>query len=165
VETTKKEGVLMSEKTTLTEEMKAKIGTILAPIVLEVEKGAVRRFAQAVADPNPLYADEEYARKTRYGGIVCPPGFFGLPAGEEVSAERILSILGRPFENVLNAGNESEFYRPVRPGDVLVSSTKLADIYEKKGGAGNLLFVVLETTYKNQADQVVAMMRYVFMFY
>ena len=155
----------MSDKTSLTEEMKAKIGTTLAPVVFEVEKGAARRFAQAVGDPNPLYADEECARKTRYGGIVCPPGFFGLPAGEEVGAERILSILGRPFENVLNAGNESEFYRPIRPGDVLASSTKLADIYEKKGGTGNLLFVVLETTYRNQADQVVAMMRYVFMFY
>jgi acyl dehydratase len=165
METIKEEGVHMSDKTTLTEEMKAKIGTILAPVVLEVEKGAARRFAQAVGDPNPLYTDEEYARKTRHGGIICPPGFFGWPAGEEVGAERILSILGRPFQNVLNAGNESEFYRPIRPGDVLVSSTKLADIYEKKGGAGNLLFVVLETTYRNQADQVVAMMRYVFMFY
>ena len=155
----------MSDNTTLTEEMKAKIGTVLPPIVMEVEKGAVRRFAQAVEDPNPLYADEEYARRTRYGGVVCPPGFFGWPAGEEVGAERILSLLGRPFENVLNAGNESEFYRPVRPGDVLVSSTRLADVYEKKGGAGDLLFVVLETTYKNQTDQVVAIMRYIFMFY
>lgn len=155
----------MSDNTTLTEEMKAKIGTVLPPIVMEVEKGAVRRFAQAVEDPNPLYADEEYARRTRYGGVVCPPGFFGWPAGEEVGAERILSLLGRPFENVLNAGNESEFYRPVRPGDVLVSSTRLADIYEKKGGAGDLLFVVLETTYKNQTDQVVAIIRYIFMFY
>jgi len=155
----------MSDKTTLTEEMKAKIGTVLPPIVMEVERGAVKRFAQAVGDLNPLYLDEEYARKTRYGGIVSPPGFFGWPAGEEIGAETILSVLGRPFENVLNAGNESEFYRPVRPGDVLVSSTKLADIYEKKGGAGNLLFVVLETTYKNQADQVVAAMRYIFMFY
>ena len=155
----------MADKPMLTDEMKAKIGTIIEPVIMEVEKGAIRRFAQAVEDANPLYADEEYARATRHGGIICPPGFFGWPSGEEVGAERITSMLGRPFENVLNAGNESEFLRPIRPGDVLVSSTKLADAYEKKANAGNLLFVVIETTYKNQADQVVAKMRYIFMFY
>lgn len=135
----------MADKPIL-DEMKAKIGTIIEPIIMEVEKGAIRRFAQAVEDANPLYSDEEYARSTRHRGIICPPGFFGWPAGEEVGAERFMSILGRPFENVLNAGNESEFLRPIRPDDVLVSSTKLADVYEKKGSTGNLLFVVFETT-------------------
>jgi len=155
----------MADTPVLTDEMKARIGTIMGPVILEVERGAIRRFAQAVGDTNPLYTDEEYARGTRHGGIVCPPGFFGWPAGEEVGAEHILSMLGRPFENVLNAGTESEFLCPIRPGDVLVSSTKLADAYEKKGNAGNLVFVVMETTYKNQADKVVARMRYIFMFY
>ena len=155
----------MADKPILTDEMKAKIGTIIEPVIMEVEKGAIRRFAQAVEDANPLYSDEEYARSTRHKGIVCPPGFFGWPAGGEVGWERLMSILGMPFQNVLNAGNESEFLHPVRPDDVLVGSTKLADVYEKKGSQGNLLFVVLETTYKNQADKVVAKMRYVFMFY
>ena len=155
----------MAEAPILTEELKAKIGTTLEPVVFEVEKGAIRRFAQAVEDPNPLYRDDEYARRTRYGGIVCPPGFFGWPAGEETGAETVLSILDRPFENVLNAGNECEFYLPIRPGDVLVSYLKLADLYEKRGGDGNRLFVILEATYKNQRDQMVAKMRYSFLFY
>ena len=56
----------------LTDEMKAKVGMTHEPVIFEIEKGAVRRFVQAVEDPNPLWVDEEYSRKTPYGGIVCP---------------------------------------------------------------------------------------------
>lgn len=154
----------MGDKPMLTDEMKSRIGRITEPIVVEVEKGAIRRFAQAVEDRNPLYSDAEYARKTRYQGIVCPPGFFGWPM-KEVASEWLPNLVGRPFQNVLNAGNEAEFYRPIRPGDVLVCTTKLSDAYEKKGSSGTLLFVVLESEYKNQDDEVVARMRYIFTFY
>lgn len=155
----------MADDSIITDEMRAKIGTTLEPVVFEVEKGAIRRFAQAVEDPNPLYADDEYARKTPYGGIVCPPGFFGWPVGQTVGMETLINVVDPPLKNILNGGNEAEFYLPVHPGDVLVSYTKLADLYEKTGSAGKMLFAVFEATYKNQVDQVVAKMRYTFIFY
>ena len=34
------------------------IGRESKPVVHEVEKGAIRRFAEALGDPNPLYQDE-----------------------------------------------------------------------------------------------------------
>lgn len=154
----------MANEPRLTDDLKARIGRWTEPSVIEVEKGAIRRFAQAVEDGNPLYADEEYARSTRHGGIVCPPGFFGWPV-KDVAPDWLPNLVGRPFEQVLNTGNETEFYRPVRPGDVLVCTTRLADAYEKKGSGGTLLFVILESDYKNQGDELVARMRYMFAFY
>lgn len=154
----------MGNEPMLIEDLKSRIGRITEPNVVEVEKGAIRRFAQAVEDGNPLYSDAEYARKTRYGGIVCPPGFFGWPV-KEVAADWLPNLVGRPFQNVLNAGNETEFLRPIRPGDVLSCATKLVDAYEKKGSGGTLLFVILESEYKNQDDEVAARMRYIFTFY
>ena len=44
---------------------------------MEVEKGAIKRFAEAVGNMNPLYWDEEYARNSKYGAIISIPGFFG----------------------------------------------------------------------------------------
>jgi len=38
------------------------IGRSSPPTLNEVEKGAIRRFAEALGDFNPMYYDEEYAR-------------------------------------------------------------------------------------------------------
>ncbi len=40
-----------------------------------VEAGAVRKFAEAIADPNPLYVDETAAKRNRYGRLLAPPTF------------------------------------------------------------------------------------------
>jgi acyl dehydratase len=38
-------------------------------------KDAIRHFCDGIGDPNPLFRDEEYAKKTRYGSIVAPPSW------------------------------------------------------------------------------------------
>src|SRR4030042_6455742 len=63
----------------LTEEMAEFIGKSIGTVACEVEKGFIKRFADAVEETNPLYWDEEYAAKSRYGLIIAPPGFFGWP--------------------------------------------------------------------------------------
>ena len=40
-----------------------------------VERGMVRRFAEAVGDLNPIYIDEEVGRRSRYGRNIAPPTF------------------------------------------------------------------------------------------
>ena len=61
------------------EEVKPFMDRIDPPIVRQVEKGAIRRYAEAVGNDNALYRDEEYARRSRFGWIIAPPGFFGWP--------------------------------------------------------------------------------------
>ncbi|MFC2034429.1 MaoC family dehydratase N-terminal domain-containing protein [Chloroflexota bacterium] len=70
---------LDTEPQIMNEEIAGLIGRQDDPVILEVERGAVRRYAQATEDPNPLYYDLEYARNSKYGGIISPPGFFGWP--------------------------------------------------------------------------------------
>ena len=41
---------------------KSLIGRESETTVVEVEKGAIRRFAEAIGDANPIYADEAAAR-------------------------------------------------------------------------------------------------------
>ena len=41
----------------------------------EAVRLAIKKFADGIGDPNPLWSDAEYARKTRYGNIVAPPSW------------------------------------------------------------------------------------------
>ena len=147
----------------VTEDMKKLIGLSSEPSVSEVEKGAIQRFAIAVDDPNPLWTDEEYAKKSRYGGIIAPPGFFGWPAKAQWTfgmggpmADVLAEFTKAGFPIVLDGGMAYEFFIPVRPGDTLVSTAKVTDIYERAGRAGTSLFGTIETTYVNQNGDIVA---------
>ena len=59
----------------VTDEVRKQIGMQSEARVVEVERGAIRRFAEAIGDPNPLFNDEAASRKTRFGGMIAPPTF------------------------------------------------------------------------------------------
>lgn len=103
------EGIFTSE---LIESMRKKIGMKLrADNVFneEVTRLAIRKFVDGIGDPNPLWRDEEYAKKTRYKKIVAPPSW-------------VFSVLGglnfgwRGLGG-FHAGSELFFYKPVLVGD------------------------------------------------
>ena len=60
-------------------EFKANIGTEtdLNPqrFLVEATRDNIKNFAEAVGDNNPLWINEEYARKSRFGGVIAPPTF------------------------------------------------------------------------------------------
>ena len=59
----------------VTDEVSKQIGTNGEIRTYDVERGAIRRFAEAIGDPNPLFNDEREARKTRFGGMIASPTF------------------------------------------------------------------------------------------
>ncbi len=148
----------MAEDSVITDEMRSVVGVESEPSVFEIEKGAIRRWAEAIGDSNPLYRDEEYARSKGYRSIIAPPGFFAQYAYPVKLGQGRVRLRG-PFTRGLNGGNEYEFFKPIQAGDVLTSTTKLAELFERQGSLGKMLFVIYETTYKNQNDEVVAKAR------
>lgn len=151
----------------LPEEVTRLIGKTGDPMIMEVERGAIKKFADAVGDSNPLYWDDEYARNTRYGAIITPPGFFGwpvkwtgaMPFFPKIREELLDALKNAGYSRLLDGGIEFEFYQPVRAGDTLVSILKIADIYKRESKGGALVFSVTETTYTNQHGAVVAVAR------
>jgi acyl dehydratase len=154
------------------DEAKKMIGKESTPQSCEITKRDIRRFAQAVAigkDPNPLYTDEEYAKKSNWGGIVAPPFFFfscyyeevpesqlredGWPQGTEIDVPL-------PVSQAVGGGSVVELGIPMRPGDVIKSKKKIADVYCKQGKSGKLYFTVIESTYTNQMGEFVARERW-----
>ena len=84
------------------------------------------------------------------------PGIRGLPPPGEsrlLDPERLLRVLndltGHP------GGAETEYFVPIRLGDVITSSSKLAEVYERQGRMGLMKFVVTQTDWKNQRGELV----------
>jgi acyl dehydratase len=142
------------------DELKQAIGKIDPPHVREVEKGAIRRYTEAVGDDNPLYREEEYAKKSRYGEIVAPPGFFGWSMKSAPALEAVMGLMAAivkaGYHRILDAGMSFEFFLPVRPGDILIASPKISDVSEKKGQSGSMIMCSFETDYVNQNGDLVA---------
>ena len=136
----------------LTEEMRQQaIGMESVPATMEVEKGAIRRFAEAIGDASPLWNDEVAARKTRYGGLTAPPTFLRSMRGVQVNLPFELS-----FSRRLDGGSDWEYFQPVRPGDSITAVARIADLTERSGRLGTMVFMNTVTTYRNQFDEVVA---------
>jgi hypothetical protein len=135
--------VSTSSTSDLVERVKAKIGWEGPESEAPVEAGHVRRFTQAIGDPNPRWGEE------------VPPTFLVAFGSETPRLPEALEY-GKGW---LNGGNRFQYLGPVKIGDTIRVKSRLVDAYEKQGGSGNLLFLVFEAEYRNQHDRVVAIAR------
>ncbi len=147
----------------MTDEIKAMIGTLSEPVIMEVGRVAIRRYADAVGDDNPLFHEVEDAKAAGYEDLICPPGFWGWPIKGRATIGG-MSIVGAVLIKaglwrILDGGVDQEFYIPIRAGDILTAYSKIADIREREGKAGKMVFTTVETTYLNQNGDTVAVNR------
>ena len=136
----------------LTEEMIRKAsGQKSAPRSVDIEKGAIIKFAQAIEDDNPGYNDEQAARESRYGGLIAPPTFLRSGGGDRPEYP-----FDMPFTRLLDGGSDWEYFHPIRAGDRITAVAEIADINERTGRMGLMLITSIVVTYRNQFDQVAA---------
>lgn len=140
----------MTEGTLITDEMKRVIGTESKPTVFEIDKTLLKRLAEAVEDPNPLWQNEEYGKKSKLGRIIALPALLitSMMAGDRPPEPEI------PLKRSLDGGGEWEYYKPIKLGDVITATSKTVDYFERPGRMGKMLFTVTEITWKNQAGEV-----------
>jgi acyl dehydratase len=114
------------------------IGHRSKPVTNVVEKGAVKKFAEAIGDPNPLYVDEEAARASRYGGLIVPPTFPRTFEYGEVDG------LGSPGQGYIHGEHRIRYERPLFVGEEVSCYAEVRDYYEKEGREGPLGFLISE---------------------
>lgn len=144
-----------------------------------VERGAVRRYAQAVMETDPIYMWEEAVAGTRYSKPVAPPLFpnamLRLPYGDrDLIQERAedphfdgavsSSTLGLPplplvNSPMLNGGTEVEMYRFAEHGEQIWLQSRYLDVYERETSKGSMLMVVIETDFLDKDKRVVMRFR------
>jgi hypothetical protein len=144
-----------------------------------IEAGHILMFARSIGDPNPIYADEEYAAGTEIGGIVAPPTFaqasaqydpdyilrpkIGEPwfgSGREATGTRPARGSGgggggTTMGSGLHAEQHFEYHRHIKPGDVLSATTRAGDRWERDGRSGKLVFSETITEYRDQYGELV----------
>jgi acyl dehydratase len=119
-------------------------------VVLLVERGHVRRFAEATSDDNPIYRDEAAARAAGYARIPAPPTFaIALRAPDPRIG------LDVDFTKLLHGEQTLRYERPLLCGDELTVQATIVEAYAKAGKAGPMDFMVIETTGRDPAGALV----------
>ena len=123
--------------------LKTRIGVDGPAVTATVEAGHVRRFVEAIGDPNSRWEKE------------APPTFLVALAPVSVHVNDA-EDWGKGW---LNGGNRFEYFAPVMIGDQITAKGHVADVYDKAGSSGDLLFIIFETDYTNQRGELVARLR------
>jgi hypothetical protein len=133
----------MATTSSVVDRLRARIGVAVPLSEATVEAGHLTRFAEAIGDPNPRWTRE------------APPTF--LVALAPVSLH--LAEAEEYGKGWLNGGNRFEYFEPANVGDRITATGRVADVYEKVGSSGSLLFIIFETDYVNQDGRTVARLR------
>jgi acyl dehydratase len=109
----------------------------------EIGREHIRRFADAIGDPNPIYRDKEAAQAAGYKDVIAPPTFltpmgFALRGGGPLAS----ADLGLNYALVVHGEQKFVHHRPIHPGDELTATTHIDDI--RDAGANELLTMRME---------------------
>jgi hypothetical protein len=119
----------------------------------------IRRWAQGMQNPNPLYYDDRFAADGRFGRIVAPQSF---AVATDVGHGATPAIQGTiPGSHMIFGGDEWWFFGPrIEPGDNIKGERMLFDYrVTETRFAGPTMFSRGDTTYINQRGEMIAKQR------
>ena len=124
-----------------------------------VEANDIRRWAQGMQNPNPLYFDEAYAEQGRYERLVAPQSFAVCMDTSHGAGPAIQGTV--PGQHMIFGGDEWWFHGPrIEPGDRINHERMLFDYkVANTKFSGPTMFSRGDTTYINQRGDVVCKQR------
>jgi hypothetical protein len=131
----------LSAESVISEELQNLVNVEFGPEVYEIEKGMLKKFAEAIDDPNPRWLKE------------APPTFPTALVPRALLNKLFNADI--PLKRLLNGTSELEYLQPIRAGDVISVTAKLTRLRQVPGAEGPTLFMFTEMTYTNQRGEVV----------
>jgi acyl dehydratase len=136
-------------------------GIVTLPWNTTCTPDGIRHFVEGYGDANPLYVDPQYGPTTRWGSQIAPPGFeatMGYDRSPVVPDDLARETRGAlRGVQLFHSGNDSRFYRPIVPGDVLDRTQVVDDVEDKPSEfAGRSVIVTNKLTWANQRSEVVS---------
>lgn len=127
------------------------VGRTGEPRTFDVERGAIRRFAELIGDENPAH---------RFGDIAPPtfPTTFHVPPPD-------LGFTRDPSRLLLSGGEDFTYERPLQVGDRVTCVVRVADTYVKRGRRGEMTFIVLEKEARDQSGSLVFRERHTLIYF
>jgi len=118
---------------------KNQIGKHSSKVKNVVERGAVKKFAEAIGDLHPIYFDEDTGRLSRYKNNIAPPTF---PRVFDYGAIEGLNL---PDKGLIHGEQTFHYVRPLFVGEEVYCYSIVKKYFEKKGNFGQMGFLVLES--------------------
>ncbi|WP_066366605.1 MaoC family dehydratase N-terminal domain-containing protein [Neobacillus fumarioli] len=128
---------------------KDQIGKKSAKVKNIVERGVVKKFAEAIGDLHPIYYDEEVGEKSRYKKNIAPPTF------PRVFDYGFIEGLHLPNKGLIHGEQSFHYNRPLFVGEEIYCYTTIKNYFEKKGSFGEMGFLVIENIGEDAAGKVI----------
>ena len=131
-----------------------------------VDRTSIARYAHAIGETDPIHFDPDAAKVAGYDDVVAPPFFpyvirmhaAHLVPRSELEPDGSFAGDVPPVDSTRAMAGETslELGVPVVAGDEIVLHKAIADMYEKVGRSGPMVFVTTEFTFSNQRGELVA---------
>jgi acyl dehydratase len=136
--------------------LRARLGEVVTisepPYLTQASFDAIRRWAMATGDRNPLYLDPVYASRSRFGGVIAPPclpyAFSRLSIGYRGGLPGVHSMFG---------GSHWRWHAPMPAGTDVTPATRFTDLVELDGRfAGRTFKQMSLTTFSGPSGELYA---------
>jgi acyl dehydratase len=127
----------------------------------EATRDGIRHYAYGFGDDNPLWCDPEHGARSRWGGVIAPPGFLegaGLTPPLEIPADHRSRGRGAlSGVHMFWAGDHIRFFRPVHEADRIWVRRFYVGIEEKTSTfGGHSALSVRRRVYWNDDGELIA---------
>ena len=114
-----------------------------------VERGAVKKFAEAIGDLHPIYFDEETGRNSRYQNNIAPPTFPRTFDFGEIEG------LYLPNKGLIHGEQTFHYERPLVVGEEILCYSEVKKYFEKKGNFGEMGFLIVENVGEDLSGNII----------
>jgi 3-methylfumaryl-CoA hydratase len=134
-------------------EAKTWIGRSGEPQRVEINRSDIIKYSMATEQRQEKFLKGDEAPPMFMFGALRPIVPLADLGPDGLSHESFLPDL--PLKRVMAGGTEMTFHRSVHPGDVLIATRSLADLIEKQGSTGPLIFVVYTLRVETETGDLV----------
>ncbi len=120
-----------------------------------VDPDHIVRFCEAIGEDNPVFRDDTAAKEAGYDGQIAPPTFITALQIQTSGQVVMDQELGLNYSMVVHGEQEYEYTRPLRAGETLTATPRIADIYTR----GRNEFLITEAEIKDESGETVCVAR------
>jgi acyl dehydratase len=141
-----------AEVARLRSKLGSKVDIAEPPYLTEVTRDAIRHWAWATGDRNPLYVDEAHARHSRYGSLIAPPAMLYAFSRMSIGYRG-----GLPGVHAMFGGTWWRWHQPIRLGSVISTEVIFKDLIEMPSKFAGRMFKQLSLVrYHDQQGSLLA---------
>ncbi|MFD2922340.1 MaoC family dehydratase N-terminal domain-containing protein [Halobacillus naozhouensis] len=114
-----------------------------------VERGAVKKFAEAIDDAHPIFICEKTGRQSRYRANIAPPTF------PRVFDYGVIEGLDLPKKGLIHGEQLYHYERPLLVGEEIHCYQEVHDYYERNGKSGEMGFLQIKRYGEDSDGQLI----------